>query len=305
MKEIAVAEAAFAGVGIIRRHPAAVVVWGVLFVAFLLIVMLGFAGPFAKAFTVLSDPALAREDPQAVLAALSGAAGGYFFFLLGALVLGAVITGAVMRAFFHPEDSGFFYVRLGTRELWLLLTTFVQSLVIACVQLVAGLPVSVVSGLVSMASPGAGTAVNVVGQLLLYLVGGYVYVRLAMAPAMTFTQSRFRLFESWPMTRGHVLKMVLVWLLVLAMSLAIYFIAVVVLAVAAGGIIMNIPGLKDPVAFFERPVAEWAAVLAPALAIGGAIFSVVIGMIAALGYAPFAHIYRQLNPDADTAATFS
>jgi len=305
MKDIAVADAAFAGFGIMRRHPLAVFVWGLLFTALVLITFLGFAAPIIRAITVMSNPELSREDPQMVLGALAGAAGGYLFFVLGALVVGAVTQAAVLRAFFHPEDSGFFYVRLGTPELWLLLTNLVQGLVIAGVQILATIPLGILTAIASMTLPEAGGLLQLVGQLLIYVLSGYVYLRLSMAQPMTFIQSRFRLFESWAMTRGHVLRLVLVWLLVLAAMVAIYFVGALVLGVSAGGLLAEVSGLKDPAAFFERPAAEWASSLAPLLAVGGLISAVVIGMITALPYAASAHVYRQINPDADTAAAFT
>lgn len=305
MKDFAVTDAAFAGWGTIRRHPVSVLVWGLLYALFLLLVFVGFAGPIVRAFAVFSKPEVARQDPQLVMSVLGGVMGGYVFFLLGALVLGAVVAGAVLRAFFQPEDKAFFFLRLGTRELWLLLTTFVQSLVIGGAQFVAGFIIGLVSAAASVASPEIGGIVRVIGQLATYALAIYLVLRLSMGVPMTYVQSNFRLFESWSMTQGAMTKLLLTWLLVLVVSLVIYFVAAIIFGFGAAGSLMHLPGLKDPQAFFARPATVWAADLAPAIGVAAVLCTVVIGTLSTLSYTSFAFIYRQLNPDADVSATFS
>ena len=74
---------------------------------------------------------------------------------------------------------------------------------------------------------------------------------------------------------------------------------------SVAGTIASIPGLREPQTFFARPPAEWLGVFAPLLALAAVFFVILAGVANALIYGALARMYRQLNPDVDTATTFA
>ena len=305
MASIPVGEAAFEGFRVVARNPLAVLMWGL---ALFVLAVLPFLGAFsllASSFGDLLRQAAEDAEPsfeeamrlQFQMMALNP------LLMIPSLISRVVLTCAIFRAVLRPEDNRFFYLRLSVTELlvgavFLALMMVFFALFFAAILL--GVGVTLTTWAVSEAA-GVGVAIILVVGLL----GGVIWLalRLSMAMPMTFAERRFRFFESWELTRGHVLSLLLLGLLtvvivwLLEMVLVMLFFAAV-LPFAAGGA-FNEGAIT---AFFSRPMGEWMADLAPWLLIGGLVFSVIGAVFYTVITAPWAAAYRALaTPAADAA----
>ncbi|HLI67500.1 MAG TPA: hypothetical protein VKU90_14150 [Caulobacteraceae bacterium] len=311
MADFSIGEAVAVGPGLIRRHPLAVLAWGILPLVVFLPLLLLFGGVLVAMIVQivqLSRSAGEQPDPAALRALFASMGGLLLFGLLVGLsswVLRAVITAAAYRAVLQPEQSSFFYVRFGAAELWLMLVAFVQGLVLAGVGIVLSIPSSII---VLAASAGGDRGTAAVLNLALLAVREavtlYVWLRLCLGTPMTFADRQFRLFESWGATRGHVLKLFMVGVLIVLIAGAIELVA---LALGIGGLVLT-PGAMaalqaGPQAFAANPSAL-IGVFAPALIEWVVLAALTQGPVTAVMRAPLAHIYRSLQ-GTDVSSTFA
>ena len=310
MAVVDVGDAAMAGPRVVISHPVAVLVWGLMVMGFLVVALLVFGGGVAGAVVTLAQSSGRSPDPTVILGLIGSVLGFYFVVLIGMIIIGTTISAAAMRAVLDPGYGGFAYLRFGRQELWMMLALFVQALVIAGVEIVVSIPVSILTiasgaGMGNGGEIGAALAVRLVGQLLVYVAAIWVWIRLSMAAPMTFVEGRFRLFESWDMTKGHAGSIFLTFLIVGVVTFVLY-IVVAVLGVAIGAATLTgSPMLANPKAFFSQPAAAWMIGLGP-LALVILVFGTVIaGLANTFNYAALARLYRQLNPDSDAASAFT
>jgi hypothetical protein len=144
---------------------------------------------------------------------------------------------------------------------------------------------------------------NLIGQLFVTLVGVWLWLRLCMGPVMSFRERQFRLFESWALTQGQVLRMFVVFFLVFLMLLLLEIICGVILFAAAGATLFA-GGAFNPQSLANLPPEGWIARLTPLLVVFGIVLTFAGGVAQALIWAPVAQMYRQLRPDDDVASTF-
>lgn len=299
MAAIPVGEAAFAGFGVIRRNPAAVLVWGVVLFVLTIVpitALFGLIGPWLEAFTQLAESG-AEPDPSAVLALQMQMMALNPILTLTSLVSRVLLTCAVFRAVLTPQDNRFFYLRLGLGELlvglvYLCLIILLVLLVITGLGLVMG-----VSAIVWSGSHGAAVGLGILLSLALMVAVIWLGLRLSMAMPMTLAERRFRFFESWELTRGHAGEL---FLIALVAVVIVWLLEVVAIGV---GVVLVIPfigsGAFDEAsiaAFFERPPADWIADIAPWLLGGGFVVSVLGAVLYTVFTAPWAAAYRALTP---------
>lgn len=221
--------------------------------------------------------------------------------LLSSLVSQAVLVGAIYRGVLEPENRRFGWIRFSSAELWLGLVMAVAFVMIFIVAMVAMVVFAIVFGITAVAAgkEGMGGAGLVMGLAILVacIVGTWGLLRLSLAFPMSFAQRKFMIFESWPLTRGHALKMfgVAVAVLVIAVLLEILVVGVM-FGVGLSALATNGWGslvTADP-EILTRRILPWV----PVWILVGSVFGVAV---IAIMVAPWAEIYRQLAASSERA----
>jgi hypothetical protein len=301
---IAVTQAAFAGFGVLRRKPWAPLVWSVLYVGVMAgaIILLGAA--FIKALGKLAtfNPH-STVNPAEILALFAAVAGGYVLLIVVAWVMSAVINMAVVRAVLEPEAGAFAYLRLGRSELWLMLANFVLFILYTFVSMALAIPVSLVTAFAMASSREAAPFVALPVQLITWAVTIWLGLRFCMVAPMIYSERRFRLFESWALTRGHVWTLFSVGAVMLLATAAIYVMLAAIGLSVAWPMFHAFARFASPQAFFTQdPRAIWTQ-LSPFLILYAALLWVGSIIMLPVFFAPWPEAYRQLTRGA-LAATF-
>jgi len=301
MAAIDIARTAAAGLGVIARRPLAVLAWagvllllGVLPAAGLMSAFLGALAEIAR-----MDASGVEPSPDALVPAMSAAFAMQPVLLLTSLAVRAILTGAVFRAVLEPAESRWFYLRLGARELWLALMIVVFGILSFLVLIPVSAVLVPLLMVLAMGAEGnlfAVVPIMLAAVLIALAVLGWLFVRFSMALPMTFTEQRFRLFESWSMTQGQTWRLIGVGLLLVGIVLALEL-ALLALLVVASLAFLGEGGLDEAAAsaFFAQDASIWMAELAPwavGMALVGALLGAVVTTILA---APWAEAYRQLS----------
>jgi hypothetical protein len=304
MANFSFAEAMGAGFKILGRRPLAVLIWAV---AYLLLV----AGPgLALSAWVLPQmiAALREAAPhalagQAPVSAEAIALRSNFLVLevllwLMQLVVHSVLMGAIFRAVLTPDESRWSYLRLSRQELWLGLTNLVFTVVAAIMILTLFIPLGI--GLrVGMTAARSGHVPGPASLPMLLAIAGvglavivWLLLRLCLALPMAFATRRFALYESWGLTRGHVLKIFGV-ILVLAVIIWLFEFA----TLRAGGTYMvsQLLGGANAPSTVKGSMSDILRHLAPAFLAAIALGSLVAMIVYTVVMAPIASIYQQLT----------
>jgi hypothetical protein len=305
MASFNIEDSAFAGVSLLGRRPVAALVWAVLWAGLVALVTLPFVGVLADFITLVvrSGP---QPDPNAVLPLIGGL--GAFALLGGifSLALGAVISCAVYRAILTPDDSAFAYLRLGEREILVLLVNFVKAVILAVASFAMGIVLAIFMFAAMAGGQGAGMAINLIGRIVVQGVIFWLQLRLCLAGPMTFTEGRFRLFESWAATRGLTLRLLVVGIILALIVLVVYLALVTLGALVGVGLWNSAPRPADIRSLLAQPSSVWMPALAPFITLGVVLVTVGGAILTPILNAPWAHIYRTLaGGGADTAETFS
>jgi hypothetical protein len=308
MPSFSISEAAFAGLGLFGRHPLAAMVWAGLGVVFLglLLILFGPAVAGTIATLIARGHGGGANSLQAVFGLIGAALGFLLILALGSAVLGAIVSCAVYRAVLEPEDSGLLYLRLGPSELSLLLVNFVQGLVISGVQALITIPLGILT-VISGGGHGDVSSLAIGGLLRLvsYGVVIWLYLRFSMAGPLTFRDRRFRLFESWAMTRGQGWRLLGVAALVGVTGFGIYLVLSMVGFAGAFAIVGSL-GLGDSLkSLAVQPPSAWVSLLAPILEWVLLLFWVGGAILTPLTLAPWAVVFKRLNPGESLAETFA
>jgi hypothetical protein len=296
-------DAAFAGVGLLGRKPIAALVWAVLWAILIAIVTVPFVGILANALTLFVR-FQGNPDPELIAPQFPGLLAFVILTGLCSLVLGAVISCAVYRAILTPEDSAFAYLRMGEQEINVLIVNFVKALTIGA----ASFGMAMVLGAVELATTGGrlGGPFDLVGRLIIQCVVFWLQLRLSMAAPMTFAERRFRLFESWGLTQGIVLRLLAVGAILFIIGMVVYF-ALATIGILAGlGIWNSAPRPADLQALLSQPPDVWMGPLAPFIALS--VLLVIVGgsILTPIIIAPWAYIYREHALSSEgAAATFA
>ena len=301
MAVIDVAKTATAGLGVIARQPLAVLVWaGVLLLlgglpaAGLMSAFLGSLAEIARMEASGVEP-----SPEALVPAMSAAFAMQPVLLLTSLAVRAILTAAVFRAVLEPGDTRWFYLRLGARELWLALMLVVFGILSFLVVIPMSAVLVPLLMVLAMGAEGnifAVVPIMLAAVLIALALLGWLFVRFSMALPMTFAQQRFRLLESWTLTRGQTWRLIAVGLLLIGIVLALELTLLALLVIASLAFLGE-GGLDEAAAsaFFAQDASIWMAELAP-WAVGMALVGALLGAIVTTTLAaPWAQAYRQLS----------
>jgi len=314
--EIDIGDAATAGWRTIRRQPFSVLVWGLLMAILVGLLFVAFGGGMASTIGAMIAAGPTGVTPAEVFSLIGGAFGFIFLLIVGVQLLDLVLRAAAIRAVLEPDAHNYAYMRVGGQEGWLLAASLVFWLVLLGANLAMNIPLGIIAiastvgsiAASSQGSPDFGAAagfagIRIVGQLIIAAVSIWLWLRLSLGVVTTFHERQFRLFESWAMTRGHVLRMFLTMLLVVLMLVAIYIVFWVACLVTLGVTIAGVAS-HDPKAFFSQPPSVWLGALVPLFVVFLIGIVVNVGVGNALIWGAVARMWRQLNPDAEAAKAF-
>ncbi len=236
-------DAALEGPRIMRRRPLVVLAW-----ATFSLVMLPLLGLLAK--MVLGEQqrlALAQRqssaDPREILDMVSQLGGVMVLLIMLALVLGAILSAAIMRAVLQPEQSRWAYLRVGREDL--------RLLVVSLIAWAAALMVTVIpGGVVALgASLLAGTPVagwfTFLGGLTVIGLSTWVAVRLCLLAPHAFQVGHIDPRAAWLLTHGQFWRLLVMLVMVIVMCVIVSIVGTTVSTIV-GAVIAG--GLEDPIA---------------------------------------------------------
>ncbi|MGI9169573.1 MAG: hypothetical protein ACR2FH_05255 [Caulobacteraceae bacterium] len=308
MARIAIDAALGSGFGLIRRQPGAVLLWGLVYLA-VGAASWGVLGSYNLAFLShlaanarLGTAALmqAENDMMPRMIAMQGWTWLVNFIFL---FVGMVLYCAVFRAILHPEQKRFGYLRLGATELLLFVLCIGFYIVfMVAVIILALILVVLIAALFAMHAAAAGIVMGALAAIVTVIVVVWIALRFSMVGPMMVADSKFHLFESWTLTKGHagiLFVMAVCLMAILLVAELVVFGALMVagaaaLAPAVGGMV-NLPS------FFERSPSAVAAALAPVLIVAAVILPPLWGCGLAIVGAPWARIYLDLTEPAPAA----
>lgn len=304
MAAFSIGEAVGSGFRVIRENPRAVLIWGLAYFVVAMAPILAVGATMVSDFTEFT-PSEAPSDAVALKAFVTLQAK---MMLLQAVqflstVAGTVILyGAVFRVVLEPQDKRHCYLRAGRQEMWLAFV-YMVAMTLTFMAIFAGMiPLSMAGILVGTMNGQdpvswvilAGAGIGVIGLI------AWASIRLALAFPMTFVDRKFRMFESWGLTRGHAGRMALTYSIVFGLILLIELIVFVLLVVLGLTVLaisgVTIPWNQGPDAQMATPPGGWALFLFIAVPGAALVFSIVSAALHAISVAPLAYIYRQLQP---------
>lgn len=182
--------------GVLRRHYAAVAIWGGIYLAGNIAMVVAMRPMTSQ----MLNPSFGA-DPEAMVAAMGPV---YLMgFLLG--IVSAILYTASMRSVLRPDAGGIAFLRLGMDEL----RTLGLLLLFGIGGFVLFFAASMVIGLFAggMAAGSDSVAVTVLFSMLVGIVLFglllYLVIRFSLAFPLTLHRRAFAIGEAWRLSRGH------------------------------------------------------------------------------------------------------
>ena len=195
--------------GLIAARPAAVAIWGLVYLAGSLAV--GFAAGLATTGSLTlygADPYMTQNTMA------SGGLVALVLIYAGMLLLGAVLMNAVFRAVLRPAEPSSVFMRLGRDELRTAGLIVLVAIVGFVAMVIAQLLLMFFATAITFAAGGGVAA----GLLNLALVIGFVCavvwveVRLSLLFSLSFALRRISVDAAWELTRGRFWTLFLAYL---------------------------------------------------------------------------------------------
>lgn len=285
-------EAAFEGFRIVRRHPLAILFWGLAYVLFFIAFFALVGGQLAG--VIAQAEALQGGEPN--VADLQALGQSYFTILgLGAplgLLLSAVLSAGVARAVLNPSQKVFGYLRLGADELRVLAVNLILSIALGLGFFVLAMIVGVAAGVVAQGNQGAGVLVGVLLGLAFAVLAIWIAVRLSLAVPLTMAEKRIAPFASFAVTKGHFWPLLGMAVIAFIMSILVSLLGSVIalpIMMFTGG------GLAQLAALEGQSTQAILQTAAPGLLAWGVVNAIVSALQLAVLYAPFAAAYRDIK----------
>ncbi|HEY2662675.1 MAG TPA: hypothetical protein VGI79_23355 [Caulobacteraceae bacterium] len=288
MSHFSPTEAATEGLRLTRLRSRAVVIWGLAYFGFT--ILLGrlaelTLGPHSA--ELLAELQRVKSDSDAFWP-MAGRM--WPFFAAGVpvnLVFQAIFTCAVYRAVLDPANARNGYMRLGADEVRMVGLNLLISLIWTAALFVVALVALLI-----------GTTVGVIGSPFVALLGDavilasvavviWILVRLSLAGAITFSERRVQVFKSWELTKGRFWP--LCWAYVMAFLLWLALVVMMEIAKTVIQVGVHLSGLN---------LADYGAWAGPVIFLLGLFSSagaaVVLTCFTVILTAPSAEAYREL-----------
>ena len=215
MARIDIGKTAFAGFGLVGRKPLAVAGWALFILVLGILPVVGILAAMGPALADLIAVSKSGGEPtsQQMMPFISTWYAANPILWVLSLLVRVMLAGAVFRAVLEPKESRWANLRLGMGEVML-------ALVVICVSILLSLGAMVWIGLTAgvgfalwQASHPATIGFCILSGVALAVVLIWLSLRFSLAAPMSFAERNFRLFESWKVTRGNALKLLLVALI--------------------------------------------------------------------------------------------
>jgi hypothetical protein len=301
MKRFSIGTSIGDGFALIGRRPLAIFAWGLLMLA----PMFGAVGlmfpAMGEIFASMPDPdAGAAGDaafPEGMVAQMMQFQMGSLLANFGQYLAMAVVYTAIFRAVLRPAETGFFSLRVGMDELRVAVAGLAIGIGIYIVMIFAIL-MCVALGF-GLWAQGAGVALSVCGivALIMLLAMFWGLARLSLIAPASVLYRDFAFAQGWKLAAGKGWPLLGMMLLIYLMIFAIYIVTIIIVAVAAGGLVAATGSAWEGAGHDANPfegMSAWAAVNWPWLVVGGLVLSWVYGAFMTLTVAPFASACRQL-----------
>lgn len=284
-------EAAFEGFRVVRRHPLAIVFWALAYTVFFAAFFGLFAGPLATVMATTESLEGTQPSPQEMQALMASWSGFMVLALPLSLVLGAVLNAAVARSVLRPADKAFGYLRLGADELRVLAVSLLLGILFFAATILLFVVVGVAAGVGSQATAGVGILVGLLLGLGAAAVLIWLAIRLSLAVPITFHEKRISLFDSFRMTKGHVLPLLGMAVIAFIMSILVSLLGTII----ALPITLATGGLNQLATMDGQSTAQILQAAGPGLMAWGVVNAIFSALQLAVIYAPFSAAYRDLQ----------
>ena len=284
-------EAAFEGFRVVRRHPLAILFWGLAYLIFFAAAFALIGGPLA---TVMAT-AKALEGGQPSQQELMALGQSYMnimlvLFPLG-LIFGAILNTAVARAVLRPSEKAFGYLRLGGDELRVLAVTLILGLVFGALFIILFTAAGVLAGLGGQANAGVGILIGVLAGVGVTALLAWLGVRLSLAVPATLIEKRIAPFSTFGLTKGRAFPLLGMAIIAVIMSFLVSFLSYII----SLPIDMATGGLEQLVNMDGQTTLQILQAAGPGLIAWAVINALSSALQLAVIYAPFSAAYRDLK----------
>lgn len=284
-------DAAFEGFRVVRRKPAVILWWSLIYLVFFLLLAITVGGPFVALAPQLEALPRGGEPTPAQIGAMLSLYGMIFAVALPiGIVAGAVLNTAVARSVLQPEASRFGYIRFGMDEVRVGVVSLVLALLLLAAYVICGVAIAVLVGVGVSVNGGVAVLLGVLAAVAFAAALIWIAVRLSLAVPITFAEKRIAIFDSFGLTRGWF------WPL---LGMAVIAVLMTIL-VAVLGMVIGLPfQVMGGIAFEEAlQTGEMSAVIAsigPMVLLGLLLNIVVSSLQLAVLYAPFSAAYLAIR----------
>ncbi|MGV3579327.1 hypothetical protein [Brevundimonas sp.] len=284
-------EAAFEGFRVVRRHPLAIVFWGLAYVVFLA----AFLGLFGSSLATLLATTERLENSQPSPQDLEALGQTYFGMMALAmplaLVLSAVLNAAVARSVLRPAEKAFGYMRLGGDELRVLVVSIALSIIVFAASIILFAVAGLVGGLAAQANQAVGVLVGVLLGLGAIVALVWLMIRLSLAIPATVIEKKIAPFSTFALTKGRVMPLLGMAIIAVIMSILVSILGTII----ALPITLATGGLGQLAEMDGQSTAQILQTAGPGLIAWTLINAVFSALQLAVIYAPFSAAYRDLK----------
>jgi hypothetical protein len=190
--------------------------------------------------SILMEP---PDDPSQVMAMMAPAYGQLALFYIIVALTSAPMFVALTRLVLRGEKPGLFYVGWGADE-WRTLAGWAALCAVGAGLVIAFFVLGAITGALATMGPGPGVLLNILGAIIVGLVGIWIFVRLSTLTPATIDLRKVALSQTWERTEDEFWALAGFW--------AIWTVIAIVVQVALIGYLTP-PGVFDAYAGVTTP----------------------------------------------------